>query len=116
VDTASIMRAARSMLTATDKAPEMLVMLADAAIARGEHADEFREVYREMIAGLEVDAQERAGDPRLRIPFDKEGADILYVGLSGAHTILPAAIILPRGRGELDAEHVRGQQLRAVPR
>ena len=93
VDTALIMRAARSMLTAAGKAPEMLVMLADAAIARGENADEFREIYREIVTGLERDAQERLGDPTLRIPLDQEGADILYVGLSGAHTILPAAII-----------------------
>jgi Fe-S oxidoreductase len=93
VDTALIMRAARGMLTAAGKAPEMLVMLADAAIARGEHAGEFREIYREIVAGLEQEAQERVGDPSLRIPLDKKGADILYVGLSGAHTILPAAII-----------------------
>ncbi|MDQ7842329.1 MAG: (Fe-S)-binding protein [Armatimonadota bacterium] len=93
VDTALIMRAARAMLTATDRAPEMLVMLADAAIARGEHAEEFREIYREIVAGLEHEAQERLGDPTLRIPLDQQGAEILYVGLSGAHTILPAAII-----------------------
>ena len=93
VDTALIMRAARSMLTATGKAPEMLVMLADAAIARGEYADEFREIYREIVASLEEEAQEKTGDPTLRIPLDNEGADILYVGLSGAHTILPAAIL-----------------------
>ena len=93
VDTALIMRAARGMLTAAGKAPEMLVMLADAAIARGEHADEFREIYREIVAGLEQEAQARVGDSTLRIPLDKKGADILYVGLSGAHTILPAAII-----------------------
>jgi Fe-S oxidoreductase len=93
VDTALIMRAARAMLTATGRAPEMLVMLADAAIARGEQADEFREVYREMVAGLEEEARERAGDPTLRIPFDRAGAEMLYVGLSGAHTIIPAAII-----------------------
>jgi len=93
VDTALIMRAARGMLTAAGKAPEMLVMLADAAIARGENADEFREIYREIVSGLEQEAQARIGDPSLRIPLDKKGADILYVGLSGAHTILPAAII-----------------------
>jgi Fe-S oxidoreductase len=98
VDTALIMRAARGMLTAAGKAPEMLVMLADAAIARGEHADEFREIYREIVAGLEEEAQERLGDPTLRIPLDKRGADILYVGLSGAHTILPAAIIFHEAR------------------
>lgn len=93
VDTALIMRAARSMLTVTGKAPEMLVMLADAAIARGQNADEFREIYQEIIAGLAQEAQEKVGDASLRIPVDEGGADILYVGLSGAHTIIPAAII-----------------------
>lgn len=100
VDTALIMRAARSMLTAAGKAPEMLVMLADAAISRGEMADEFREVFREMVAGLETDAQERLGDPSLRIPLDRAGAEILYVGLSGAHTIVPAAILFHAARAD----------------
>src|SRR3989304_5720870 len=93
VDTALIMKAARAMLTAVGKAPEMLVQLADAAIVRGENPDLFREVYKEIVADLEQQAQERLGDPTVRIPMDKQGADILYVALSGAHTILPAAII-----------------------
>ncbi len=93
VDTALIMRATRSALTAAGKAPEMLVQLADAAVARGENLDLFREIYREIVADLERQAQEQLGDPTVRIPMEKEGADILYVALSGAHTILPAAII-----------------------
>jgi len=94
VDTALIMRAARAMLTAAGKAPEMLVQLADAAIARGENVEAFQEIYREIVADLEQQARERLGDPTVRIPLSKQGADILYVALSGAHTILPAAIIL----------------------
>ncbi len=93
VDTALIMRAARSMLTAAGKAPEMLVQLADAAIARGENAAVFREIYREIVSDLERELQARTGDPTARISLEKEGADILYVALSGAHTIVPAAII-----------------------
>src|SRR3990170_4382936 len=50
VDTALIMKAARAMLTAVGKAPEMLVQLADAAIVRGENPDLFREVYKEIVA------------------------------------------------------------------
>ncbi len=93
VDTSIIMKATRSMLTSVGKAPEMLVQLADAAIARGEDAEAFREIYKEIVADLEQQAQEKLGDPTVRIPMEKQGADILYVALSGAHTILPAAII-----------------------
>ncbi|HET6948348.1 MAG TPA: (Fe-S)-binding protein [bacterium] len=115
VDTALIMRAARSMLTATGKAPEMLVMLADAAIARGEHADEFREIYREIVASLEEEAQEKTGDPMLRIPPGQRGGrHPLRRALRRAHH-LARGDPLPRGRGELDAQHVRGQQLRPLP-
>ncbi|WP_299287459.1 (Fe-S)-binding protein [Thermoflexus sp.] len=93
VDTALIMRAARAMLTAAGKAPEMLVQLADAAIAREENLELFREFYIDQIRELERELQEQTGDPAARIPVEKEGAEILYVALSGAHTILPAAIL-----------------------
>ncbi|MDR7426618.1 MAG: (Fe-S)-binding protein [Armatimonadota bacterium] len=93
VDTALIMKAARAMLAAAGKAPEMLVQLADAAVARGENVQVFREIYREIVADLEQQAQEQLGDPALRISLERQGADILYVALSGAHTIVPAAII-----------------------
>jgi len=93
VDTALIMRAARAMLTAAGKAPEMLVQLADAAIARQENLAFFREFYIDQIRELEQELQERLGDPSARIPVEKAGAEILYVALSGAHTILPAAIL-----------------------
>jgi len=93
VDTALIMRAARAMLTAAGKAPEMLTQLADAAIARGENLEFFRELYIEQIRDLERTLQEQTGDPSARIPVEKVGAKILYVALSGAHTILPAAIL-----------------------
>ncbi len=93
VDTALIMKAARAMLAAAGRAPEMLVQLADAAVARGENVEVFREVYREIVADLEQQAREQLGDPALRIPLERQGAEILYVALSGAHTILPAAII-----------------------
>jgi len=93
VDTALIMKAARAMLTAAGKAPEMLVQLADAAVARGENVEVFRDVYREIVADLEQQVRDQLGDPTLSIPLERHGADILYVALSGAHTILPAAII-----------------------
>jgi Fe-S oxidoreductase len=93
LDTAVVMRAARSMLTAIGKAPETLTMLADTAIARGETVDEMREFFMEGIRQLEMEVQNLLNDPSARIPVDKEGADILYVALAGAHSIVPAAAI-----------------------
>jgi len=37
--------------------------------------------------------EEKVKNPNAIIPIDKEGADMLYVALSGTHTILPAAVI-----------------------
>lgn len=93
VDTPLVLATARGMLTAIGKAPEMLVQLADAAIAREENLEFFKEFYLDQIKELEVELQERVGDPQARIPVEVEGARFLYVPLSGAHTISPAAEI-----------------------
>ncbi len=93
VETPQLISAARSTLTAMGKAPEMLVQLADMAISRAENAELYREFFIEQIKEIEKDLKERLGDPDAVIPVGKEGARILYVPLSGAHTILPPAII-----------------------
>lgn len=93
VDTAQILSAARGVLTAAGKAPEILVQLADAAIAREENLDFFKEFYLEQLKELETEVQARLGNDQARIPVDVEGARFLYVPLSGAHTITPAATI-----------------------
>ncbi len=93
VDTPLVMRTIRAMATATGKAPEILVMLADAAIAKGENPEIFKELFLQQISELEKELQEITGDPNAKIPVEKEGARILYVALAGAHTILPPAII-----------------------
>jgi len=93
VETAEIMRVARSLATAAGQAPEMLVELANAAIAKGENPDFFRDFYLEQVKGLEEEVQDKLGSSKAHIPVGKEGADILYVPLSGAHTIVPQAIL-----------------------
>jgi Fe-S oxidoreductase len=93
VDTPLVMRTIRAMATATGKAPEILVMLADAAIAKGENPEIFKELFLQQIYELEKELQEITGDPNAKIPVEKEGAKILYVALAGAHTIIPPAII-----------------------
>lgn len=93
VDTPLVMRTIRAMATATGKAPEILVMLADSAIAKGENPEIFKEMFLQQISQLEKELQELTGNPEAKIPVEKEGAKVLYVGLAGAHTIIPPAII-----------------------
>jgi Fe-S oxidoreductase len=93
VDTMLLMRTARSLATASGKAPEILVQLADTAIDRGENLDLFRDILIENIKGLETEVRERSGIPEASIPMEKKGADILFVALSGAHSIVPPAIL-----------------------
>ncbi len=96
VDVPAVMGAARSTLSSLDMAPEMLTLLADMAISREENLDSFRESFVKGIKAMEKDLQEDSGDPEASIPLEVQGADFLYVPLSGAHTILPAAKIFNR--------------------
>jgi len=93
VETAEIIRILRAAITATGYAPEMLVELANAAIAKEENEDLFREIYAEQVKDLEKDIQERLGNPTASIPMGNVGARILYTPLAGAHTIIPQAMI-----------------------
>jgi Fe-S oxidoreductase len=93
VDTASLMRTARSIATATGKAPEILVQLADSAIGRGENIDLYRDMLLEQFKDLETETRKKINDPTFEIPVGKKGADILFVGLSGEHSIVPPAIL-----------------------
>jgi Fe-S oxidoreductase len=92
VETPQLFGAVRGTLTALGKGPEVLSELSDAAIAREEGLDDFKGPFLEQIKELEKQVQERLGDPNARIPVD-EPADKLYVPLSGAHTIVPPAVI-----------------------
>jgi len=92
VETPQILGAARGVLTSLGKNPEILDQLTDAAIMRGENLDMMREFYFKQIHKIEENVQEILKDPSARIPLE-EVADILYVPLSGTHTILPAATI-----------------------
>jgi Fe-S oxidoreductase len=93
VETPQILAAARSTLTAMGQAPEILTQLADMAISREENAELYRDFFIEQIKEIEKDLQAHLGNPLARIPIEQEGARILYVPLSGGHTILPPAII-----------------------
>lgn len=93
VDTALMMRTIRGMATAAGKAPEILEILADSAIEKGNNPEIFRSLFLEQIEEMEKDLQKLVGDPSAKIPVEKEGARVLYVALAGAHTILPPAAI-----------------------
>jgi len=93
VETPQILGMARGALTAVDKSPEILYDLADMAIEKEDYLRENGAGFYKSISKLEPIIQEKLNDPTARIPLQEE-ADILYVPLSGAHTIVPAAIIL----------------------
>jgi Fe-S oxidoreductase len=93
VDTPLMMRAIRGMASAAGTAPEVLVMLADAAIEKGKDPSFYKEMFLEQIRDMEEQLRDITGDPDAEIPVEKQGARILYVPLAGAHTILPPAIV-----------------------
>jgi Fe-S oxidoreductase len=93
IDTGWILSVAKGILIAAGRGNEMLGQLADAAIFKGENAEMFRDVMIDGFKDIEAEVREITGDPTAEIPVDREGADILYVALAGAHSIRPAAVI-----------------------
>ena len=92
VETPQLLAAARCVLSKVNKSPEILYDLADMAIEKEAYLAESSESFFNSIRTLEGRVQDRLNDPTASIPMKKE-ADILYVPLSGAHTIVPAAVI-----------------------
>jgi Fe-S oxidoreductase len=97
IDTAWILSAAKGILIAAGRGNEMVGQLADAAIFKGENMEMFRDV---IVSGFrDIESELRAETGRdIEIPVDKQGADILYVALAGAHSIKPAAIIFDEAK------------------
>src|SRR5512143_2209265 len=93
VDTPLMMRAIRAMASAAGTAPEILVMLADAAIEKGKDPSFYKEMFLEQITEMEGQLRDITGDRSATIPVEKQSAKILYVPLAGAHTILPPAVL-----------------------
>jgi Fe-S oxidoreductase len=93
VDTPLLMSTIRAMATASGEGPEILEMLADAAIEKGRNPEIYLDFYLDSIKDMEKDLQDLTGNQAARIPVQKQGVKLLYVALAGAHTILPAAAI-----------------------
>jgi Fe-S oxidoreductase len=95
IDTQMIMSISKLLLIGANAEPEILTLLADTSIEKGKSLDLFKEGFldgikrleEEVVAKWKLEAGERA------ITVDKEGADLLYVALAGAHSIIPAAAI-----------------------
>src|SRR5210317_2324403 len=95
IDTQMIMSIAKLLLIGANAEPEILSMLADTSVEKGKSLDLFKEGFLEGIKRLEAEVvakwQVEAGKEAISV--DKEGADLLYVALAGAHSIIPAAAI-----------------------
>ena len=62
-------------------------------IQRRLNPDIYLQAFKDQLKDHEKEIQEEIKDPSFKIPLQQEGADILYVPLSGLHTIIPAAKI-----------------------
>ncbi|MHB8278424.1 MAG: (Fe-S)-binding protein [Candidatus Humimicrobiaceae bacterium] len=93
IDTSHILSVAKALLIAAGRENHILRELADAAIMKGENIDLFKDVFTSIIKESEPELRQKTKDSKAVIPVDKEGAEVLYVALSGMHSILPAAII-----------------------
>ena len=98
IDTQWVVSAAKAILIAAGRGNEMLGQLADAAIFKGDNAEMFHDILLSGFKDIEAEVREITGNPDAEIPVDKQGADILYVALAGAHSIKPAAIIFNEAR------------------
>jgi Fe-S oxidoreductase len=95
IDTQMLMSIAKLLLVGAHAEPEILTMLADTSIEKGKSLELFKESFLMGIKNLEAEVVKKwkmeAG--QTPIPVDVEGADLLYVALAGAHSIIPAAAI-----------------------
>jgi [DsrC]-trisulfide reductase subunit K len=95
IDTQMIMSIAKLLLIGAHSEPEVLTLLADTSIEKGKSLDLFKESFMEGIKKLEKEVVKKwkmeAGETA--IPMDVEGADLLFVALAGAHSIVPTAAV-----------------------
>ncbi len=96
IDTQMIMSIAKLLLIGANAEPETLTMLADMSIEKGKSLDLFKEGFLTGIKNLEAEVLRKwktEAEGKTVIPVDAEGADLLYVALAGAHSIVPAAAV-----------------------
>jgi Fe-S oxidoreductase len=95
IDTQMLMSIAKLLLIGAHAEPEILTMLADTSIEKGKSMEAFKDGFLTGVKNLEAEVVKKwkteAG--QTAIPVDLEGADLLYVALAGAHSIVPAAAV-----------------------
>lgn len=100
IDTQMLMSIAKLMLVGAHAEPDILTMLADTSIEKGKSLELYKESFLTGIKKLEAEVVEKwkleAGETA--IPVDVEGANLLYVALAGAHSIIPAAVVFNAAR------------------
>ena len=95
IDTQMLMSIAKLLLIGAHTEPEILTLLADTSVEKGKSLDLFKEGFLQGIKNLEKKVVEKwkTEADQTAIPVDVKGADLLYVALAGAHSIIPAAAI-----------------------
>ena len=95
IDTQMIMSIAKLLLVGANEEPEILTLLADTSIEKGKSLELFKDHFLTGIKNLEEEVVKKwkMEAEETPIPVDVEGADLLYVALAGAHSIIPAAAI-----------------------
>ena len=95
IDTQQIMSIAKLLLLRAGSEPEILSMLADVSISKGDSIDSIKESFLRGLKKIESEVIKKwqTEADKITIPTDVENADILYVALAGAHSIIPAAAI-----------------------
>jgi len=95
IDTQMIMSIAKLLLVGANTEPEILTLLADTSVEKGNSFELFKESFMAGVKRLEGEVVKKwkleAGETA--IPIDVQGADLLYVALAGAHSIIPAAAV-----------------------
>lgn len=95
IDTQMIMSIAKLLLIGANSEPEILTLLADTSIEKGKSLDLVKDSFMEGIKRLEKDVVKKwrmeAGETA--IPIDVQGADLLFVALAGAHSIVSTAAV-----------------------
>jgi len=110
IDTQAVLGIAKALLIGADKEPKILTMLADMSITKGETIQETRNDYAKALKNLEPEVYKlwpfaskamsmttNEGSLNLNvdlIPYGVKGARVLYVALSGSHSIVNAAALM----------------------
>jgi len=92
IDNAWVTATAKGLLIAAGRGNEILGELTDAALFKGDNMEMFGPIIADGFKDQEKELREEYGRD-IPIPVNKQGADILYVALAGAHSIKPAAVI-----------------------